>query len=138
VALDLKQSAAVEIVKRLVARADLVVENYRPGVMKRLGLDYESLAPIRSDLVYCALSGYGQSGPSSGLPAYAPVIHAASGYDLAHLSYQEGRTRPDNTVSSSPRCSPAPPPSAPPWPRSITGAPPVGGRWSTCPCSRAC
>ena len=96
VALDLKQSAAVEIVKRLVARADLVVENYRPGVMKRLGLDYESLAPIRSDLVYCALSGYGQSGPSSGLPAYAPVIHAASGYDLAHLSYQEGRTRPDN------------------------------------------
>ena len=94
--LDLKQPAAVEIVKRLVARADLVVENYRPGVMKRLGLDYESLQPIRPDLVYCAMSGYGQTGPSSGLPAYAPVIHAASGYDLAHLSYQDGRTRPDN------------------------------------------
>jgi crotonobetainyl-CoA:carnitine CoA-transferase CaiB-like acyl-CoA transferase len=42
------------------------------------------------------MSGYGQTGPASGLPAYAPVIHAASGYDLAHLSYQEGRTRPDN------------------------------------------
>ncbi len=94
--LDLKQPAAVEIVKRLVARADLVVENYRPGVMKRLGLDYESLQPIRPDLVYCAMSGYGQTGPSSDLPAYAPVIHAASGYDLAHLSYQDGRTRPDN------------------------------------------
>ena len=96
VVLDLKQPAAVEIVKRLVAGADLVVENYRPGVMKRLGLDYESLATIRPDLVYCAMSGYGQTGPSSGLPAYAPVIHAASGYDLAHLSYQDGRTRPDN------------------------------------------
>jgi crotonobetainyl-CoA:carnitine CoA-transferase CaiB-like acyl-CoA transferase len=94
--LDLKQPAAVEIVKRLVGEADLVVENFRPGVMKRLGLDYESLRAVRPDLVFCAMSGYGQTGPSSGLPAYAPVIHAASGYDLAHLSYQDGRTRPDN------------------------------------------
>jgi crotonobetainyl-CoA:carnitine CoA-transferase CaiB-like acyl-CoA transferase len=96
VALDLKRPAAVEIVKRLVSRADLVVENFRPGVMRRLGLDYDALAPLRPDLVYCAMSGYGQTGPSAELPAYAPVIHAASGYDLAHLSYQEGRTRPDN------------------------------------------
>ena len=94
--LDLKQPAAVEIVKRLVGDADLVVENFRPGVMKRLGLDYESLRAVRPDLVFCAMSGYGQTGPSAGLPAYAPVIHAASGYDLAHLSYQDGRTRPDN------------------------------------------
>src|SRR5262245_8160062 len=94
--LDLKQPAAVDVVKRLVTGADLIVENYRPGVMARLGLAYEALAPLRPDLVYCAISGYGQSGPSSGLPAYAPVIHAASGYDLAHLSYQDGRTRPDN------------------------------------------
>src|SRR5262245_21024850 len=95
-ALDLKQPAAVHIVKRLVKGADLVVENFRPGVMKRLGLDYEALRAVRPDLVFCAMSGYGQTGPSSGLPAYAPVIHAASGYDLAHLSYQDGRTRPDN------------------------------------------
>jgi CoA:oxalate CoA-transferase len=96
VVLDLKQPAAVDIVKRLVAGADLLVENFRPGVMTRLGLDYASLAPLRPELVYCAMSGYGQTGPSSALPAYAPVIHAASGYDLAHLSYQDGRTRPDN------------------------------------------
>lgn len=94
--LDLKQPDAIAIVKRLVARADLVVENFRPGVMKRLGLDYESLRAVRADLVFCAMSGYGQTGPSAGLPAYAPVIHAASGYDLAHLSYQDGRARPDN------------------------------------------
>lgn len=95
VVLDLKQAAAVEVLKRLVQHTDLLVENYRPGVMKRLGLDWESLRPLRPDLVYCAISGYGQTGPSSELAAYAPVIHAASGYDVAHLSYQNGRTRPD-------------------------------------------
>jgi CoA:oxalate CoA-transferase len=95
VVLDLKQAAAVDVLKRLVQHTDCLVENYRPGVMKRLGLDWESLRPLRPDLVYCAISGYGQTGPSSELAAYAPVIHAASGYDLAHLSYQDGRTRPD-------------------------------------------
>ena len=94
--LDLKQTAAVEIVKRLVRRTDVLVENFRPGVMARLGLDYGTLAPLRPELIYCAISGYGQTGPSAGLPAYAPVIHAACGYDVAHMSYQDGRTRPDN------------------------------------------
>ena len=96
VVLDLKQPAAVDIVKRLVRRTDVLVENYRPGVMARLGLDYASLAPLRPELIYCAISGYGQTGPSADLPAYAPVIHAASGYDVAHMSYQDNRTRPDN------------------------------------------
>ena len=96
VVLDLKQPAGVDIVKRLVRTADVLVENFRPGVMRRLGLDYPALAAVQPALVYCAISGYGQSGPSAGLPAYAPVIHAASGYDVAHLSYQEGRTKPDN------------------------------------------
>jgi len=96
VVLDLKQGAGADIVKRLVRTHDVLVENYRPGVMQRLGLDYGALAAVQPALVYCAISGYGQSGPSAGLPAYAPVIHAASGYDVAHLSYQEGRTRPDN------------------------------------------
>jgi crotonobetainyl-CoA:carnitine CoA-transferase CaiB-like acyl-CoA transferase len=97
VVLDLKQPAAVDVVKRLAASADVLVENFRPGVMRRLGLDYPVLADVQPALVYCAISGYGQSGPSAGLPAYAPVIHAACGYDVAHLSYQDGRTRPDNT-----------------------------------------
>jgi CoA:oxalate CoA-transferase len=96
VVLDLKQPAAVEIVKRLAGMTDVLVENYRPGVMQRLGLDYPALAAVQPALIYCAISGYGQSGPSAGLPAYAPVIHAACGYDVAHMSYQEGRARPDN------------------------------------------
>ena len=71
------------------------MENFRPGVMRRLKLDYPSLQPFNPRLVYCSISGYGQTGPSAELPAYAPVIHAASGYDMAHLAYQPGRNRPD-------------------------------------------
>ncbi len=96
VVLDLKRPEDVQAVRKLVARADLLVENFRPGVMARLGLDYPQLAEINPRLIYCAISGYGQTGPSAGAPAYAPVVHAASGYDLAHLAYQEdGRERPD-------------------------------------------
>ena len=93
--LDLKSPAGVEAVRRLVATADVLVENFRPGVMKRLKLDHESLRALNPKLIYCSISGYGQTGPSAELPAYAPVIHAASGYEMAHLAYQPGRTRPD-------------------------------------------
>jgi crotonobetainyl-CoA:carnitine CoA-transferase CaiB-like acyl-CoA transferase len=93
--LDLKTPDAIEVIRRLVADADILVENFRPGVMRRLKLDFASLQQLNSKLIYCSISGYGQTGPSSELPAYAPVIHAASGYDMAHLSYQPGRSRPD-------------------------------------------
>ena len=95
VVLDLKSPEAIEVVRRLVKDADILVENFRPGVMRRLKLDYASLQPLNPRLVYCSISGYGQTGPSAELPAYAPVIHAASGYDRAHLAYQPGRNRPD-------------------------------------------
>jgi crotonobetainyl-CoA:carnitine CoA-transferase CaiB-like acyl-CoA transferase len=93
--LDLKSAQGVEAVRRLVATADVLVENFRPGVMRRLKLDYASLRELNPKLIYCSISGYGQTGPSAELPAYAPVIHAASGYEMAHLAYQPGRTRPD-------------------------------------------
>jgi CoA:oxalate CoA-transferase len=93
--LDLKSPDGVEAVRRLVAACDVLVENFRPGVMKRLKLDYDSLRSLNPKLIYCSISGYGQTGPSAELPAYAPVIHAASGYEMAHLAYQPGRTRPD-------------------------------------------
>jgi crotonobetainyl-CoA:carnitine CoA-transferase CaiB-like acyl-CoA transferase len=93
--LDLKSPQAIEIIRRLVASTDILVENFRPGVMRRLKLDYGSLQHLNPKLIYCSISGYGQTGPSAELPAYAPVIHAASGYDMAHLSYQPGRSRPD-------------------------------------------
>ncbi len=93
--LDLKSPDAIEIIRRLVDGTDILVENFRPGVMRRLKLDYGSLRELNPKLIYCSISGYGQTGPSAELPAYAPVIHAASGYDMAHLSYQPGRSRPD-------------------------------------------
>ena len=98
VVLDLKQPAALAAARRLIATGDVLVENFRPGVMQRFGLDYPALQAVKPDLVYCAISGYGQTGPSAGLPAYAPVIHAASGYDRAQIAYQaplddQGRER---------------------------------------------
>ena len=93
--LDLKSPDAVDAIRRLVTASDIVVENFRPGVMRRLMFDYASLRPLNPRLIYCSISGYGQTGPSAELPAYAPVIHAAAGYDMAHLSYQPGRNRPD-------------------------------------------
>jgi crotonobetainyl-CoA:carnitine CoA-transferase CaiB-like acyl-CoA transferase len=96
IVLDLKQPAAQDIVRRLLETTDVLVENFRPGVMRRFALDYGTLGKSYPALIYCAISGYGQTGPSSDLAAYAPAIHAASGYDIAHLAYQPGRERPDN------------------------------------------
>jgi crotonobetainyl-CoA:carnitine CoA-transferase CaiB-like acyl-CoA transferase len=96
IVLDLKDPGAVAAAHRLALDADILVENYRPGVMRRLRLDYGTLGQANPRLVYCSISGYGQTGPSADLPAYAPVIHATSGYDLAHLAYQRGRAQPDN------------------------------------------
>src|SRR5213076_591611 len=59
VALDLKSPEAVEAARRLVATADVLVENFRPGVMRRFGLDYDMLKSVKPDLIYCAISGYG-------------------------------------------------------------------------------
>src|SRR5262245_22509661 len=95
VVLDLKSPHAREMAQRLAAGVDILVENFRPGVMQRLGLDYATLARSSRRLIYCSTSGYGQTGPSADIPAYAPVIHAASGFDLANLAYQQGRQRPD-------------------------------------------
>jgi CoA:oxalate CoA-transferase len=96
IVLDLKRPEAQEVVRRLLTTSDFVVENFRPGVMKRFGLDYETVSKRHQELIYCSISGYGQTGPSSGLAAYAPAIHAASGFDMAHMAYQPGRERPDN------------------------------------------
>ncbi len=95
VMLDLKSAAAKATITALVAQSDILVENFRPGVMARFGFDHATFARINPRLVYCSISGYGQSGPSSDQPAYAPTIHAASGFDMGHMAYQDGRTRPD-------------------------------------------
>ncbi|HEX2539684.1 MAG TPA: CaiB/BaiF CoA-transferase family protein [Caldimonas sp.] len=94
--LDLQTEDGKRLARELVARADVVVENFRPGVMKRLGLDYESVSRSNPRLVYASISGFGQTGPMASAPAYAPVIHAASGYEVAYNLYQRGSDRPAN------------------------------------------
>jgi CoA:oxalate CoA-transferase len=79
IALDLKREAGKEIFRRLVADADVVVENFRPGVMDRLGLGYEALSALNARLVYCAISGFGQQGPMRAAPAYDQIVQGLSG-----------------------------------------------------------
>ncbi|WP_422368435.1 CaiB/BaiF CoA transferase family protein [Pelagibius sp.] len=77
--LNLKNKKGKALFRRLVASAEVVVENFRPGVMDRLGLGFDTLKQDRSDLVYCAISGFGQEGPLSDLPAYDQIIQGMSG-----------------------------------------------------------
>jgi len=77
--LNLKSPEGKEIFKKLVGTADVLVENFRPDVMKRLGLDYPVLAKINPRLVYCAISGFGQTGPDAFKPAYDQIIQGLSG-----------------------------------------------------------
>ena len=79
VTLDLKHPEGKEVLKRLIAEADVLVENFRPGVMDRLGLGYDVLSRIRPSLVYCAISGFGRDGPFAQRPAYDQIIQGASG-----------------------------------------------------------
>ena len=97
VILDLKSAAGQATGRALAEHADAVVENMRPGAMASLGLDYSNLRALKPDIVYVSISGYGQNGPGANRPAYAPIIHASSGYDLANLAHQSGSTRPQNT-----------------------------------------
>ncbi len=91
--LNLKSPEAVTIVKRIVPEVDVIVENFKAGTMERLGLDYESLRPLKPDLIYCSVTGYGQSGPKAGEAAYDGAIQASSGM-MSQTGYPEtGPTR---------------------------------------------
>lgn len=77
--LDLKQPLAQEAARRLIAKSDVVLENFRPGVMARFGLDYEAAKRLQPKIVYCSISGYGQSGPRRDWPAIDNIVQATSG-----------------------------------------------------------
>ena len=88
ISLDLRQPRAVEILRELARRSHVVLENFRPGVMDRMGLGYEALAAEHPDLVYASLTGYGSTGPWAHRRAYAPVVGAESG-----LTWLQGEAR---------------------------------------------
>lgn len=97
IVLDLKDPAARASARQLITSSDVLVENFRPGVMDRLGLGFEAMQQLNPRLIYCSISGYGQSGPSASRPSYAPIVQAASGWEMAQFSFQDGLDKPAPT-----------------------------------------
>jgi formyl-CoA transferase len=79
ITLNLKSDKGRALFEKLVGRADVVVENFRPGVMERLGVGFDALKSHKSNLIYCAISGFGQDGPMRDLPAYDQIVQGVSG-----------------------------------------------------------
>lgn len=79
VVIDIRESEGLNLVKQLILSADIVVENFRPGVLARLGVHQEELRKKRGDLIWCSISGFGQSGPYRDKPAYDMIVQALSG-----------------------------------------------------------
>lgn len=97
ISIDLNFPEAQEIVKKLVADADIVVENFRPGTLDLFGLGFEQLAAIKPDLIMVSISGYGQSGPWRNRPAFAPTVQAEAGFtEIIGRHYGDALIRTEN------------------------------------------
>ncbi len=85
ISIDLRADEGPELIRRLVEQADIVIENFRPGVMAKYGLEYDALKQLKPDLVMVSISGFGQDGPESGRAAYAAILHGEAGaIDVSH------------------------------------------------------
>lgn len=83
ITLDFKKAEALDIMKKLVAESDVVIENYLPGKLAKFGLGYDQVKKIKSDIIYASLTGYGQTGPAASSPGYDVIIAADAG--LMHM-----------------------------------------------------
>jgi CoA:oxalate CoA-transferase len=92
--LDLKSSEGLAIAAELAENSDIIVENFRPGVLAGLGLGYDKLCTTNPSLIYCSISGFGQTGSMKDWPAYAPIVHALSGFDSVFMQTQEAMDEP--------------------------------------------
>ena len=93
IVLDLKQAAAQDILRQLIEKTDVLVENFRPGAMARLGFGYEQVKAWNPRIVYVSITGFGQTGPYSGYRVYDPVIQAVSGFADAHTDFDTQEPR---------------------------------------------
>ena len=98
IAVDLKAPGGIDLIKRLAKDADVLVQNFRPGVMERLGLGEDAIREVRPDIVYVSLSGFGENGPFSGKPVYDPIIQALSGLASVQGGSDEQRPRLLRTI----------------------------------------
>jgi CoA:oxalate CoA-transferase len=90
ITVDLKSSAGLEVVHKLIEQSDVLVENFRPGVPAKLGLDWESVAPLNNRLIYCSITGFGQTGELRDWAAYDHIIQAMSGLTLLNGEPDQG------------------------------------------------
>ena len=145
IALDLKQPEAVEVVKRLVKTADVVIENFRTGTMESFGLGYEVLSAINPRLIYCSVSAFGRTGPRKDSPGYEALMQAFSG--IMSITGEPGGHNMQNftLLRAASRCGPAsrsstsPPASCAPSAcrtRSSSASAPAWASGSTARCSR--
>ena len=125
VALDLKTPSGVEVLKKLAATADVFIQNFRPGVVERLGIGEEVIREIRPDIIYVSISGFGEQGPMSHKPVYDPIIQAISGLTTIQAGSDEERhymvvslppSVDPSSVASPPSPARAPLRPSPPWP----------------------
>ena len=98
IAVDAKTAAGREVVLDLAAAADVFVQNFRPGVMARLGLDYDDVCAVAPNIVYVSLSGWGEAGPFAHKPVYDPIIQALSGLATVQAGSDEARPRLVRTI----------------------------------------
>jgi crotonobetainyl-CoA:carnitine CoA-transferase CaiB-like acyl-CoA transferase len=89
ICIDLKQPEGVRLALELVAKSDVVIEAFTPGVMERLGLGYEALRAVNPAIILCSVSGFGQTGPNANRPGYAHVSHAMSGWLALQFLHRE-------------------------------------------------
>ena len=97
-AIDLKQPAALAILHRLIAGADVLVQNFRPGTMERFGLDDASIRALNPKLIYLSISGVGETGPYVGKRVYDPVIQSLSGFADVQANQTTGRPQLIRTI----------------------------------------
>jgi crotonobetainyl-CoA:carnitine CoA-transferase CaiB-like acyl-CoA transferase len=96
--LDLKSAEGVGVLKRLIATADVMVQNFRPGVVERLGVDYDNLSPLNPRLVYLSMSGFGERGPDAGQRVYDSLIQAVTGLTTVQAGSDLERPRLIRTI----------------------------------------
>ena len=93
ISIDLKSDDGRAALKRLVSTADVFIQNFRPGVVERLGIGEADLRAVKADLIYVSMSGWGESGPLSHKPVYDPIIQALSGLATVQAGSDQERPR---------------------------------------------
>ncbi len=98
ITLDLKSDEGKAVLLKLAAMADVIIQNFRPGVVERLGIDEDAVRAVKPDIIYASISGFGEKGPFAHKPVYAPIVQALSGLTTIQAGSDEERPRLVRTI----------------------------------------